>query len=100
VAQGHLSTIKETVSTITDTKQQTHMTINITDIKYDLYDPETNPNDDILPEDLDLPLNIKVEQKTLDELYEGQFDASRDTADLIVCRTGFEAKDFKYTIEN
>lgn len=74
------------------------MTINITDIKYDLYDPETNPNDDIDPAVLDLPPSLKVEQKAITELFEDGFEAERDMHELIMCHTGFEPKTYKYTI--
>lgn len=74
------------------------MTIKLTDIKYDLYDAETNPNDDLVNSDLDLPDELVIEQKTIDELYENEFDIDRDIKELIACQTGFEAKSYQCTI--
>lgn len=74
------------------------MTIKITDIEYDLYDEETNPNDDIAPEDLDLPRGFVVEQKAIDELYGENFDIEADLFDLIECHTGFSAKKFNHQV--
>lgn len=67
------------------------MTIKLTNIKYDLYDAETNPSDDLTNEDLDLPNELVIEQKTIDELFEGDFDLQRDLSELIRCLTGFDA---------
>lgn len=67
------------------------MTIKLTNIKYDLYDAETNPNDDLTNEDLDLPSELIIEQKTIDDIFQGDFDLQRDLQELIGCLTGFDA---------
>ena len=69
------------------------MTIKLTDIKYDLYDPETNPNDDIANKDLDLPDDLTVNQNTIDEHFEW-FDPKRDLFELVFNLTGFEMKSY------
>jgi hypothetical protein len=74
------------------------MTIKLTDIKYDLYDAETNPKDNLSNRDLDLPDELTIDQKTIDELYGDDFDFDRDIAELIGCQTGFEAKSYHCTI--
>jgi hypothetical protein len=74
------------------------MTIKLTDIKYDLYDPETNPNDDLVNSDLDLPDELTIEQKTIDELFEDGFDFDRDIKELIMDHAGFEPKSYQCTI--
>jgi hypothetical protein len=74
------------------------MTIKITDIEYDLYDEETNPNNEITPEDFELPPNLVIEQKAIDELYGEGFDLNSDLADLITCHTGFGVTGFKHEV--
>ena len=74
------------------------MRIKISNIKYDLYDEETNPNDDIKPEDLDLPAEFVVEQKTITELYDEDFNLERDLKELVMCHTGFDALSFDHEI--
>ena len=74
------------------------MTIKITDIEYDLYDEETNPNNEITPEDFELPSGLIIEQKSIDKLYGEDFDLGADLADLITCHTGFSVKSFNHEV--
>ena len=75
------------------------MTIEISNIEYDLYDPETNPYDDILPRDLELPSSITVSQKFINENYDDDdFDIERDLNEVIVSHTGFDIKRCTYEI--
>jgi len=66
------------------------MTIKLADIKYNLYDPETNPKDDLTNADFSLPDELTIYQKTIDELYGEDFDFDRDISELIATQTGFE----------
>ena len=74
------------------------MTIKITDIEYDLFDEETNPNNDITAEDFELPTSFIIEQKAIDELYGEDFDTESDLADLISSHTGFCVTSFKHEV--
>jgi len=74
------------------------MKIKATNITYDLFDKETNPNNDILPEDLDLPSELLIEEKSIKELYGDDFNANSDINELITCHTGFEPLKFDYEV--
>jgi hypothetical protein len=74
------------------------MTIKLTDIKYDLYDAETNPNDDLTNADFELPEELVIEQSKIDELFGDDFDIDRDIKELISCHTGFEPASYQCTI--
>jgi hypothetical protein len=74
------------------------MTIKLTDITYNLHDPETNPKDDLVNRDLDLPNELVIEQKAIDELFGQDFDIDRDIKELISCQTGFEPGSYQCTI--
>ncbi len=74
------------------------MTIKLTDIKYDLYCAETNPNDDLVNSDLSLPDELTIEQSKIDELFEDGFDFDRDVVELVLSHTGFEPKSYQCTI--
>ena len=74
------------------------MKIELTNIQYDLFDEETNPNDDLTAEDFELPTSFIIEQKTIDESYGEDFDIEADLADLISCHTGFNVKSFDHTV--
>jgi hypothetical protein len=74
------------------------MKISVTDITYDLYDKETNPDNSILPEDLELPQSMIIEQKAIDELYGEDFNIENNIKELITCHTGFDVSNFKYEV--
>jgi hypothetical protein len=81
------------------------MTIKITDIEYDLYDVETNPLNEITPEDYELPKEIVITQDTIDKLYgmdpdSGQslFKLDQDIKELVECHTGFGTTNFKFNV--
>jgi len=74
------------------------MTIKITNIEYDLYDEETNPNDEITAKDFELPQALVIEQKAIDTLYGEDFSVDSDLNDLITCHTGFEPKNYNHEV--
>ena len=74
------------------------MTIKISNIEYDLYDQETNPNNEITPQDFELPSSLIIEQKSIDELYGEGFDLKADLSDLIACHTGFPASTYNHEL--
>jgi hypothetical protein len=74
------------------------MTIKITNIEYDLYDEETNPNNEITAEDFELPPTLVIEQKSIDKLYGEDFSVEADLHDLITCHTGFEPKKYNHEV--
>jgi hypothetical protein len=74
------------------------MTIKVSNIEYDLYDEETNPNNEITPEDFELPSSLIIEQKSIDELYGEGFDIKADLRDLITCHTSFNVLNFEHEI--
>ena len=74
------------------------MTIKISNIEYDLYDEETNPNNEITSEDFELPSSLIIEQKSIDELYGEGFDLKADLSDLIACHTGFSVLNFNHEV--
>ena len=74
------------------------MTIKVTNIEYDLFDEETNPNDDITPADFELPSKLTIEQKDINKFYGEDFDVDTDLPDLISCFTGFFTQGFKYEV--
>jgi hypothetical protein len=74
------------------------MIIKITNIEYDLHDEETNPNNEITPEDFELPSNLVIEQKAIDKLYGEDFSVEADLQELITCHTGFEPKKYDHEV--
>lgn len=74
------------------------MTIKITNIEYDLHDPETNPNNEITAKDFELPRALIIEQKSIDKLYGEDFSVESDLTDLIACHTGFEPNKYDHEV--
>lgn len=74
------------------------MTIKITNIEYDLHDPETNPDNEITAKDFELPRALIIEQKSIDKLYEGDFSIECDLQELITCHTGFEPNKYDHEV--
>ena len=74
------------------------MNIKITNVKYDLVDEETNPDNDILAKDFDLPTEFNIDGKTIKKLFGDDFDAERDIAELIESNVGFCVEDFDYEV--
>lgn len=69
------------------------MKIKVSNITYDLYDKETNPNNDLSPEDFDLPSELMIEENDLSLEDE-------DIVDVINSYTGFPVDKFKYEVLN
>lgn len=74
------------------------MKIKVTDIEYDLFDEETNPNNEITAADFELPTSFIIEQEMIDKAYGEDFDKEADLADLISCHTGFCIKSFSHEV--
>ena len=74
------------------------MKIELSNIQYDLFDEETNPNDDLTAKDFELPTSFVIEQKSIDENYGEDFNIETDLADLISCHTGFSVKSFEHIV--
>ena len=74
------------------------MTIQINNIKYNLKDTETNPNNDIKPHDFYLPTSLSVPQDSIDKLFGEDFNMERDLNELVTCHTGFEPSSFDHSI--
>ena len=74
------------------------MTIKITNIEYDLHDPETNPNNEITAKDFELPRALIIEQTAIDKLYGEDFSVEADLQDLITCHTGFEPNKYDHEV--
>ena len=74
------------------------MTIHVTDIEYDLYDQDTNPNNELTPEFFELPPSLVIEQKFIDEQYGEDFDIKRDLEEAICCHTGFGVLKYSYEV--
>ena len=74
------------------------MKIKITDIEYDLFDEITNPDNDIKAEDLELPTHMIIEQHEIDDMFGESFNIDDDVSELISCRTGFCANNFKHEV--
>lgn len=74
------------------------MTIKVTGLEYDLYDPETNPNNEITAEHFELPSSLVIEQKFIDRYYGDDFDIKRDIEEAIGCHTGFGVTKYTYEV--
>jgi len=66
------------------------MKIKVSNITYNLYDAETNPNNDLTPQDFDLPSELMLDEE-IENLEE-------DLVDTINSHTGFEVDKFEYQV--
>jgi hypothetical protein len=76
------------------------MTIQLDNIKYNLHDEETNPDNEITAIDFELPSKLEIKQEVIDNLYGEDFSFDRDIKELISCHTGFEPESFTHTIQD
>lgn len=74
------------------------MFIKVFNIDYDLHDPETNPNNEITPEDFELPSEFIIDQNFIDRYYGDDFNAESDIEEAITCHTGFSAVKYEYEV--
>ena len=66
------------------------MKIKVSNITYNLHDGETNPNNDLTPQDFDLPTELMLEEE-IENLEE-------DLVDTINSHTGFEVDKFDFEV--
>lgn len=66
------------------------MKIQVSNITYNLYDFETNPNNDLTARDFDLPSELMI-----DEQIE---NIEQELIDIINSHTGFEVDTFQYRV--
>jgi hypothetical protein len=74
------------------------MTIKVTGLEYDLYDVETNPNNEITAKHFELPSSLVIEQNFIDKFYGDDFDIKQDIEEAICCHTGFGVTKYTYEI--